>query len=99
MGGPQLIVDEEGVLDGFFPVYASEKTKANVLSFAEVEDLYDIMYICKRAFKEATQVIYNGHFRCCRINSIISIFEMKLKFLPIDFLPFYFAMVSLKSIN
>jgi hypothetical protein len=53
----------------------------------------------KRAFKEATQVIYNGHFRCCRIKSIISIFEMKLKFLPIDFLPFYFAMVSLKSIN
>jgi hypothetical protein len=55
VGGPQLIVDEEGVLDGFFPVYASEKTKANVLSFAEVEDLYDIMYICKRAF-----VVYMG---------------------------------------
>jgi hypothetical protein len=50
VGGPQLIVDEEGVLDGFFPVYASEKTKANVLSFADVEDLYDITYICKRAF-------------------------------------------------
>ncbi len=45
-----MIVDEEGVLDGFFPVYASEKTKVNVLSFADVEDLYDIMYICKRAF-------------------------------------------------
>jgi hypothetical protein len=50
VGGPQLIVDEEGVLDGFFPVYASDKTKANVLSFADVEDLYDITYIRKRAF-------------------------------------------------
>ncbi len=50
MGGPQLIVDEEGVLDGFFPVYASDKTKANVLSFADVEDLYDITYIRKREF-------------------------------------------------
>jgi len=50
VGGPQLIVNEEGVLDGFFPVYASDKTKANVLSFADVEDLYDITYIRKRAF-------------------------------------------------
>ena len=50
MGGPQLIVDEEGVLDGFSPVYASDKTKANVLSFADVEDLYDITYIRKREF-------------------------------------------------
>jgi hypothetical protein len=45
-----LIVNEKGVLDGFFPVYASEKTKANILSFADVEDLYDITYIRKRAF-------------------------------------------------
>jgi hypothetical protein len=50
VGGPQLIVNEEGVLDGFFPVHASKKTKANVLSFADVEDLYDIMYIHMRAF-------------------------------------------------
>ncbi len=50
MGGLQLIVDEEGVLDGFFPVYASDKMKANVLSFADVEDLYDIMHIRKCAF-------------------------------------------------
>jgi hypothetical protein len=33
-----------GHLDGFFEVYASEHTKANVLSFADVEDLYDITY-------------------------------------------------------
>ena len=51
MGGPQLIVDEEGVLDGFFPVYASDKTIANVLSFADVEDLYDITaYVNVRSF-------------------------------------------------
>jgi hypothetical protein len=50
VGGLQLIVDEEGILEGFFPVYASEKMKANVLSFADVEDLYDITYVQKRAF-------------------------------------------------
>ena len=37
-------------MDGFFPVYASEHTKANVLSFSDVEDLYDITYVRKRAF-------------------------------------------------
>jgi hypothetical protein len=45
-----LIVDEEGILEIFFPVYASEKTQANVLSFADVEDLYDITYVQKQAF-------------------------------------------------
>jgi hypothetical protein len=50
VGGLQLIVNEEGILEGFFPVYASEKTKANVLSFTDVEDLYDIPYVQKRAF-------------------------------------------------
>jgi hypothetical protein len=44
VGGTQLIVDLVGHLDGFFEVYASEHTKANVLSFADVEDLYDITY-------------------------------------------------------
>jgi hypothetical protein len=33
--GGQLIVEHVGMLDGFFEVYAREKTKANVLSFAE----------------------------------------------------------------
>jgi hypothetical protein len=50
VGGLQLIVDEERILEGFFPVYASEKMKANVLSFADVEDLYNITYVQKRAF-------------------------------------------------
>jgi len=31
--------------DSFFEVYASEKTKANVLNFAEVEDKYEISYV------------------------------------------------------
>ncbi len=34
----------------FFPVYASEHTKANILSFADVKDLYDITYVRKQAF-------------------------------------------------
>jgi hypothetical protein len=50
VGGVQLIVDQVGMLDGFFQVYASEKTKANVLSFAEVEDRYDISYVRGESF-------------------------------------------------
>jgi len=42
IGGLQLIVDKEGI-----PVYASENTIANVLSFADIEDLYDITYVHK----------------------------------------------------
>jgi hypothetical protein len=45
VGGVQLIVEHVGMLDGFFEVYASEKTKANVLSFAKVEDRYEISYV------------------------------------------------------
>jgi hypothetical protein len=45
VGGLQLIVDKVGMLDGFFQVYASEHTKANVLSFADVEDKYEITYV------------------------------------------------------
>jgi hypothetical protein len=44
VGGTLLIVDMVGHLDGFFEVYASEHTKANVLSFADVEHLYKITY-------------------------------------------------------
>jgi hypothetical protein len=50
VGGVQLIVEHVGMLDGFFKVYASEKTKANVLSFAEVEDKYEISYILAQMF-------------------------------------------------
>jgi hypothetical protein len=44
VGGTQLFVDMVGHLNGFFEVYASEHTKANVLSFADVEDMYEITY-------------------------------------------------------
>ena len=50
VGGTQLIVDQVGDLEGFFEVYASAHTKANVLSFADVEDKYEITYDKKAAF-------------------------------------------------
>ncbi len=50
VGGVQLIVDKVGDLDGFFQVYASEHTTANVLCFADVEDRYAITYKKGRAF-------------------------------------------------
>ncbi len=45
VGGPQLKVNQVGHLPDFFEVYSSQDTKANVLSFAEVEDLYPITYV------------------------------------------------------
>jgi hypothetical protein len=48
VGGVQLKVNQVGDLPGFFTVYASEETRANVLSFADVEDLYDILYVQKQ---------------------------------------------------
>jgi hypothetical protein len=45
-----MVVDKEGTLEGFFEVYASESTKANVLSFAAVEDMYKISYVRGEAF-------------------------------------------------
>ncbi len=50
VGGLQLIVDRVGTLEGFFQVFASEHTKANVLSFAEVEDKYRVTYVAQKAF-------------------------------------------------
>ncbi len=44
VGGTQLIVNKLGDLEGFFEVYASEHTTANVICFADVEDKYDITY-------------------------------------------------------
>jgi hypothetical protein len=44
VGGPRLIVDQVGDLEGFFGVYASEHRKANILSFADVEDMYKDSY-------------------------------------------------------
>jgi hypothetical protein len=39
-----------GNLDGFFQVSAIEETKANMLSFAEIEDKFNIMYVRGRSF-------------------------------------------------
>jgi hypothetical protein len=39
-----------GYLDEFFCVYASEDAKPNVLSLAEVEDLYRVTYVPGQAF-------------------------------------------------
>jgi hypothetical protein len=50
VGGVQMVVYEVGTLEGFFEVYASDSTRANILSFAVVEDLYEISYICGEAF-------------------------------------------------
>jgi hypothetical protein len=44
VGGYQMEVREKGMLKDFFEVYSSSEKKANVLSFAEVEDLYPISY-------------------------------------------------------
>jgi hypothetical protein len=50
VGGHQFTVEREGYLDDFFKVYASEDTHANVLSFSEVEDMYQITYIPRESF-------------------------------------------------
>jgi hypothetical protein len=44
VGGVQLVVNETGNLQDFFRVYVNVQTKANVLCFADVEDLYKITY-------------------------------------------------------
>ena len=50
VGGKQMIVDKMGMLPGFFRVYASEDTKANVLCFSDVEDMYEITYKHRESF-------------------------------------------------
>ncbi len=43
VGCLQLKVDHMGYLDNFSRVYASEETRANVLSFTEVKEIYHII--------------------------------------------------------
>jgi hypothetical protein len=50
IGGRQLVVEKTGYLDEFFRVYASENAKPNVLSLAEVEDMYRVTYKPGQAF-------------------------------------------------
>jgi hypothetical protein len=50
VGSVQLVVNQIGMLEGFFTVYVCEHTRANVLSFADVEDIDRITYQRKQAF-------------------------------------------------
>ena len=50
VGGVQLSMKKTGYLDNFFHVYASDDTRENVLCFADVKDMYDIMYVLKEGF-------------------------------------------------
>ena len=50
IGDLSMIVAETGHLDSFFRVHSSEKAMANILSFAEVEDVYKIMYSLGQGF-------------------------------------------------
>jgi hypothetical protein len=50
IGGVQLRANETGYLQDFFRVYTSPNTKANVLSFVDVEDMYHITYQPQESF-------------------------------------------------
>jgi hypothetical protein len=50
VGGVQVRTNETGYLQDFFRVYTSPDTKANVLSFADVEDMYPITYEPQESF-------------------------------------------------
>lgn len=45
VGGVQLYTDKTGYLEDFFRVYRSTESKKNILSFADVEDMYTISYV------------------------------------------------------
>jgi len=52
-------VSDKGYLQDFFQVYASEQTKANVLSYAEVEYKYPITYVpCMASLHTYLIIIY-----------------------------------------
>jgi hypothetical protein len=44
VGGVQMVVEHVGDLEGFFEVCASDEVRANILSFAAVEDMYEVTY-------------------------------------------------------
>jgi hypothetical protein len=50
VGGVQLSTRETGYLPDFFRVYNSLDTKANILNFADVKDLYKITYQPQHSF-------------------------------------------------
>lgn len=48
--GAQMQVNHLGHFPNSFQLYVSEETKANELSFAEVEDIYNSTYAPRRCF-------------------------------------------------
>jgi hypothetical protein len=50
VGGVQLVAKESGYVQDFFRVYASNDTRANVLCFSDVEDMYEITYVQGQSF-------------------------------------------------
>jgi hypothetical protein len=50
IGGKQLVVTHTGYLDEFFRVFCSEAAKSNVISMADVEDMFIITYVPGKAF-------------------------------------------------
>ena len=72
VGGMQLELQETGYLDNFFQVYTSTETRANVLSFSDVEELYPITHEPFVGFTVHTPEgeIYcfrRGEATCCRL--------------------------------
>jgi hypothetical protein len=48
--GVQLSTKQTGYLPDFFRVYMNSETKANVLSFSDLEDLYSVTYQPQKSF-------------------------------------------------
>jgi hypothetical protein len=44
VGGYQMTVSKKRYLPGFFDVYCHDKVKVHVLCFADVEDIYEVVY-------------------------------------------------------
>jgi hypothetical protein len=62
VGGHQFSVSETGYLDPLFRVYASEETRANILSLSEVEDRYLVTYEPQKNFiihLPETDIVFN----------------------------------------
>jgi hypothetical protein len=49
-GGVQFTAHGKGYLENFFMVYSSEDMLVNILSMAEVEDMYKFTYVHREAF-------------------------------------------------
>jgi hypothetical protein len=81
IGGVQLVAKETGYLEDFFRVYASSDTRANVLCFSDVEDVYDITYV-------------QGHSFTVHLPERDIVFHRKDKLYVADFAQFAHAHVS-----